>query len=171
MPLPLTVSCFSKFQIGFYLSGTGSPGWSRKKGRSTGVCVCVSLQYYHYVLISWLLCCAEVYGVDLVQPGCNFPRNFTGTWYTTAEFDSDVIINNTHIYLKTKIDEYTYQESIFTCQQQRDSRYLVTAVTVGRWSAMSSSCLLTLVSHPCVTYLVSLGTAATIYGRQKFQIT
>jgi len=33
MPLPLTVSCFSKFQIGFYLSGSGSPGWSRKKGR------------------------------------------------------------------------------------------------------------------------------------------
>ena len=26
MPLPLTVSCFSKIQIGFYLSGTSSPG-------------------------------------------------------------------------------------------------------------------------------------------------
>ena len=26
MPLQLTVSCFSKIQIGFYLSGTGSPG-------------------------------------------------------------------------------------------------------------------------------------------------
>jgi len=26
MPLPLTVSCFCKIQIGFYLSGTGSPG-------------------------------------------------------------------------------------------------------------------------------------------------
>jgi len=26
MPLPLTVSCFSKIQIGFYLSDTGSPG-------------------------------------------------------------------------------------------------------------------------------------------------
>jgi len=26
MPLPLTVSCFSKIQICFYLSGTGSPG-------------------------------------------------------------------------------------------------------------------------------------------------
>ena len=25
-PLPLIVSCFSKIQIGFYLSGTGSPG-------------------------------------------------------------------------------------------------------------------------------------------------
>ena len=26
MPLPLTVSCFSKIQIWFYLSGTGSSG-------------------------------------------------------------------------------------------------------------------------------------------------
>jgi len=26
MPLPLTVYCFTKIQIGFYLSGTGSPG-------------------------------------------------------------------------------------------------------------------------------------------------
>jgi len=25
MPLPLTVSCFSKIRIGFYLSGTGPP--------------------------------------------------------------------------------------------------------------------------------------------------
>jgi len=33
IPLPLTVSCFSKIQIGFYLSGTGSPGKSWKKGR------------------------------------------------------------------------------------------------------------------------------------------
>jgi len=33
MPLPLTVSCFSKIQIGFNLSGTGSPRQSRKKGR------------------------------------------------------------------------------------------------------------------------------------------
>jgi len=33
LPLPLTVSCFSKIQIGFYLSGTGSLGYSRTKGR------------------------------------------------------------------------------------------------------------------------------------------
>jgi len=26
MPLPLTVCCFSKIQIDFYLSGTDSPG-------------------------------------------------------------------------------------------------------------------------------------------------
>ena len=35
MPLPLTVSCFSKIQIGFYLSGDGSPGC---------VCVCACVR-------------------------------------------------------------------------------------------------------------------------------
>ena len=41
MPVPLTVSCFSKIQIGFAFlvpAHLGSPG---KKGRQTGVCVCV----------------------------------------------------------------------------------------------------------------------------------
>jgi len=42
MPLSLTVSCFSKIQIGFYLSGTGSPS---SPGQRTvkRVCVCVIL--------------------------------------------------------------------------------------------------------------------------------
>ena len=34
MPLPLTVSCFSKIQVGFYLSRTGQRALKR-------VCVCV----------------------------------------------------------------------------------------------------------------------------------
>jgi len=33
MPLPLTVSCFSKIQIGFTFLVPAYPGWSRKKGR------------------------------------------------------------------------------------------------------------------------------------------
>jgi hypothetical protein len=74
----------------------------------------------------------QVYGTQLVTPSCNFPRNFTGTWFTTAEFDSEVKINATHIYFKTKLDMYTFRESVFACQQNRDSRYLVTAVTIGR---------------------------------------
>ena len=41
MPLPLTVSCFSKIQIGFYLSGTGSPRVVPDKGPlNVRVCVC-----------------------------------------------------------------------------------------------------------------------------------
>jgi len=74
----------------------------------------------------------SVYGTDLVSPSCNFPRNFTGRWFTTAEFDSEVIINATHMFWTTKLDQYTFRQSIFSCQQNRDSRYLVTAVTVGR---------------------------------------
>ena len=44
MPLPLTVSCSSKIQLGFTFSGTGSPGVVREKGPLNGcVCVCVIL--------------------------------------------------------------------------------------------------------------------------------
>lgn len=84
-------------------------------------------------------CCKRLHllavtvGTQLVEPGCNFPRNFTGTWFTTGEFDTDVVMNATHIYMKTKIDQYFYRESYFTCQQNYGSRYLLTAVTVGRW--------------------------------------
>ena len=43
MPLPLTVSCFSKIQIGFNFmvpADLGNPGQS-PEGRKTDVCVCV----------------------------------------------------------------------------------------------------------------------------------
>jgi len=40
MPLPLTVSCFSKIQIGFTFLVLAQPGSPGKKGRKT--CVCVS---------------------------------------------------------------------------------------------------------------------------------
>ena len=36
MPLPLTLSCFSKIQIGFYLSGTGPPRVVPDKGPLNG---------------------------------------------------------------------------------------------------------------------------------------
>jgi len=39
MPLPLTVSCFSKIQNGFYLSVTGSPVLSRQDKEPLIVCV------------------------------------------------------------------------------------------------------------------------------------
>ena len=43
MPLPLTVSCFSKIQV--FLSGTGSPGQSRTKGRQMGKWVFILLAF------------------------------------------------------------------------------------------------------------------------------
>ena len=47
MPLPLTVSCFSKIQIGFTFlvpAHPGSPGQMAVK--RVYVCVCVSVGYY-----------------------------------------------------------------------------------------------------------------------------
>jgi len=46
MPLPLTVSCFSKIQIGFaflVLAHPGSPG--QRAVKRVCVCVCVTKQY------------------------------------------------------------------------------------------------------------------------------
>ena len=33
-----------------FSSGTGSPGWSRKKGHKTVVCVCVCVYYYYEIV-------------------------------------------------------------------------------------------------------------------------
>jgi len=41
MPLPLTVSCFSKIQIGFTFLVTAHPSSLEKRAVNTGVCVCV----------------------------------------------------------------------------------------------------------------------------------
>ena len=71
MPLPLTVSCFSKIQIGFtflVLAYPGSPG----KGPLNGcVCVCV----YIYLVSSVAATLAEVISVGLVTTSSdNFVR-------------------------------------------------------------------------------------------------
>ena len=52
MPLPLTVSCFSKIQIGFTFLVTAHPG-SPGKGAVKRVCVCVyfTLDVQVYVLM------------------------------------------------------------------------------------------------------------------------
>jgi len=48
MPLPLTVSCFSKVQIGFaflVLAHLGSPGQKTVKRVCVCVCVCVCVSF------------------------------------------------------------------------------------------------------------------------------
>ena len=54
MPLPLTVSCFIKIRIGFYLTGTSSPGYSRKRAIKR-VCVraCVPLHQAAVTAEGW----------------------------------------------------------------------------------------------------------------------
>lgn len=69
----------------------------------------------------------------MMMPTCLFPANFSGTWYTTGEYDVFVTINQTHIRYWLQLDQFHWQETYFTCKQQRDSRFLTMAVTNGRF--------------------------------------
>lgn len=51
-----------------------------------------------------------------------------------SENDVNVDINATHIYFKTRIDQYLYKESFFICKMNSGTRYLTVAITVGKWS-------------------------------------
>ena len=51
MPLPLTVSCFSKIQIGLTFLVTAYPGHHGKRSLNGCVCVCVCVCVYVRVCI------------------------------------------------------------------------------------------------------------------------
>jgi len=78
MPLPLTVSCFSKIQIGFAFlvpAHTGSPG---KRAVKRVVCVCVIhlcqcsvAMCYRCAVVTVAVFVNEPKATDLVQEGCS----------------------------------------------------------------------------------------------------
>ena len=62
MPLPLTVSCFSKIQFGFTFlvpAHLGSPGQRTVKRVCVCVCVCVLVTYFPSVLRHCLVGCQQ----------------------------------------------------------------------------------------------------------------
>ena len=71
MPLPLTVSCFSKIQIGFIFLVPAHPG-SPGKGPLNG-CVCVCLMVFVF-LLGWAWCCSAV-GYKAAD------RDYQSVWY------------------------------------------------------------------------------------------
>ena len=73
------------------------------------------------------------YQLSFANPMCNFPTNYNGHWYHSNEYDVDVDINNTHIYFKTKLDQYSFKESYFVCMANAGTRYLTVGITVGKW--------------------------------------
>jgi len=52
MPLPLTVSCSSKIQIGFTFLVPDHPGSPGKRAVNGCVCVCVSYDYFKFIVRS-----------------------------------------------------------------------------------------------------------------------
>jgi len=79
MPLPLTVSCFSKIQIGFtflVLAHPGSPG----KRAVKRVCVCVCVLYHISAVHSYL--------VVLLEWNVLYVARLSGTQETCTESSS-----------------------------------------------------------------------------------
>ena len=56
MPLPLTVSCFSKIQIGFTFLVPAHPGSLGKRAVKMGVCVCWSVlqRYVGHMILGYM---------------------------------------------------------------------------------------------------------------------
>ncbi|XP_063433389.1 uncharacterized protein LOC134715256 [Mytilus trossulus] len=70
---------------------------------------------------------------NFLQPHCVLPRNMSGNWFTQGkQFKSDVLVNETHITFKTRINQFTLRNSYFSCQQSKDTRYMMTRVTEGK---------------------------------------
>ncbi|VDM32688.1 unnamed protein product [Hydatigera taeniaeformis] len=67
-----------------------------------------------------------------MQPSCKLPTNYSGNWFYPSEYQTSVQINATHIYMRRKRDDYTYEDIYFVCRQQQLSRYLMAVVTRGQ---------------------------------------
>lgn len=67
---------------------------------------------------------------EVVEPGCRLPQNFSGDWINTANIDADVFINETHVVETYYPDEGRYRRTIYVCKEQRDSRVMMSRLTV-----------------------------------------
>ncbi|XP_019880798.1 uncharacterized protein LOC109608713 [Aethina tumida] len=67
---------------------------------------------------------------EVVEPGCRLPQNFSGEWINTANIDADIFINGTHIIETYYPDEGRYRRTIYVCREQRDSRVMMSRLTV-----------------------------------------
>ncbi|KAH9278079.1 hypothetical protein ECG_08909 [Echinococcus granulosus] len=67
-----------------------------------------------------------------MQPTCKLPTNYSGNWFYPSEYQTSVQINATHIYMRRKRDDYTFEDIYFICRQQQLSRYLMAVVTRGQ---------------------------------------
>jgi len=58
MPLPLTVACFSKIQIGFTFLVPAHPGSPGKRAVKR-VCVCVYIKFVSVPCVGWCVSCCS----------------------------------------------------------------------------------------------------------------
>ena len=93
MPLPLTVSCFNKIQIGFTFLVPADPG---SPGKRTIICVCVCVcvilwlilafvcEYSEMKLLLVVLCCGTVFVSQSVHPSLCHEVCVLSKWLNTG---------------------------------------------------------------------------------------
>lgn len=62
---------------------------------------------------------------EVVPAKCSLPNNYTGVWVNTANFDSEVTINSTHMTEKWNPDSGRVKQEIFVCQERRGTRFVM----------------------------------------------
>lgn len=68
---------------------------------------------------------------EAVPPKCKLPDNYKGVWINTANFDAEVIINETHIVERWKPDQGREKEQVYICHERRDSRFVLTRLGIN----------------------------------------
>ena len=71
--------------------------------------------------------------VPFLKPACNLPKEYVGNWFFPGEYNTDVTINSTHMKYRRMINQFEYQDVIYSCRQAQENRYLMAVVAVGRW--------------------------------------
>ena len=92
MPLPLTVSCFSKIQIGFTFlvpAHLGSPGQRAVKWVCVCVCVVVVAVGLHCVELIYCWCCCQMLDGDYYERVKDFLTSLAGAEQTCASTAND----------------------------------------------------------------------------------
>jgi len=118
MPLPLTVSCFSKIQIGFTFLVPAHPGSPGKRAiKRVCVCVCWFLapQYMVLPVCCFSLDCAFWIGSTLLTDvySCRFYTHFTSFDYHSTAILQRVfhhILINSYIIMNKLSQETVWQE-------------------------------------------------------------
>ena len=144
MSLPLTVSCFSKIQIGFaflVLAHLGSPG----KGPLDGcVCVCYLLNMGRWYHSSWQRFCSLLWrdAVDRMHKTCSWSRSviahLRSSWWRYRKRSVAGIIDDASIRWSSAVSPCR-STSARSCVLRNINRLLTTSVHLLHWNKQLSS--------------------------------
>ena len=116
MPLPLTVSCFSKIQMGFTFLVPAHPG-RPGQGAVKRVCVCVCVISYHS-LDTWSHAMSTHMSPHRIEPQCCFNSSYcmSESVFSVVLYCSKTILMCLLIFLYAFLDQLERGADLYTAQ-------------------------------------------------------